>query len=350
MTEPRRPRATHEMGKRATLQDVAARAGVSAITASRALRQPQKVSAEVRERILQAMDDLGYVANQVASGLASGASRVVPVLIPTLAHTVYVPFLRGVHDALDDRGYEVLLGTTEYMADVESRLVSTFLGWFPAGFLVAGVDHLPATRLRLQQAVAAGMPVVEFMDLTDNPLDMNIGFSHAAVGTAVARYFIDQGRRHVAYAGGFVHHDLRGRRRLDAFSAELARSGLPSHYRAQADEPTSMALGSRMLGELIDRHPEVDAVFFANDDMAAGGLFEARRRGIDVPGTLAIMGFNDLDIAAAMQPTISSVAVDQYGMGRGAAGLFLARVAREALPNARIDSGFRIIERESSAP
>ncbi|WP_064504793.1 LacI family DNA-binding transcriptional regulator [Frateuria defendens] len=347
--KPRRARAAHAQGKRATLKDVADRAGVGQITASRALREPGKVSPALRARVLEAVEALGYVANQVASGLASGASRVVPVLIPTLAHAVYVPFLRGVHDELDRHGYEVLLGTTDYLEATEAKLVSTLLGWFPAGLLLAGVDHAPPTRLRLQQAVAAGLPVVEFMDLAEAPLDMNVGFSHPAVGAAVAAYFADRGCRHIAYAGTQASHDHRSTRRLQGFRAELAARGLPEHYALRSEEPFSMALGGRLLAELLQRHPQVEAVFFANDDLAAGAVLEAQRRGLRLPAQLAVMGFNDLEIAAAMHPSISSVAVDQYGMGQRAAALLLERLAGGAPAATRLDTGFRIVERATTA-
>ncbi|MCD9028374.1 LacI family DNA-binding transcriptional regulator [Luteimonas sp. BDR2-5] len=335
--------------RRATLREVAALAGVGQITASRVLREPQRVSPALRARVLDAMEQLGYVANQVASGLASGASRVVPVLIPTLAHPVYVPFLHGVHALLDRHGYDVLLGTTEYLPQVESRLVTTFLGWCPVGLLVAGVDHLPATRARLQQQVAAGLPVVEFMDLADTPLDLNVGFSHRAVGAAVADFFADRGYRHVAYAGTLASHDLRSARRADGFRDALAARGLPSHYALRSEAPFSMALGGQLLAELLHRHPEVEAVFMANDDLAAGAIFEAQRRGIAVPEQLAVMGFNDLDIASVVRPSITSVAVDQRGMGERAAALLLERLAGRAPEETRIDIGFRIVERDSTA-
>jgi LacI family gluconate utilization system Gnt-I transcriptional repressor len=314
------------------------------------LREPGKVSPALKERILAAIDDLGYVANQVASGLASGASRVVPVLIPTLAHSVYVPFLNGVHTELDRHHYEVLLGTTEYHPQTEAQLIETFLGWFPAGLLIAGVDHLPITRRRLARAVELGVPVVEFMELTEDPLDFNVGFSHRAVGAAVAEYFARQGYHHIAYAGAQAALDHRSARRVDGFRAALAAHGLPSHYELRSEDSFSMALGGRLLAKLLENFPQIEAVFFANDDLAAGAVLEARRRGISLPERLAVMGFNDLEIASAMVPSISTVNVDQAGMGRIAAQLLVDKLAGKSLTVKSVDTGFRIIERETTFP
>lgn len=346
---PRKRRSVHAQGKRVTLEDVAARAKVSAITVSRALRDPKKVSEEVRTRIHRAIDALGYIENRVASGLASGSSRIVPVIVPTLAHPVYVPFLQGVHAELDELGYQVILATTEYRQEVEAQLVQSLLGWFPAGLLVAGVDHLPETRKRLRQAVEVGLHVVEFMDLTSNPIDINVGLSHRAAGEAVANYLADEGYRHIAYAGTMMARDHRGERRWCGFRDALRARGLPADYELRVDESFSIALGGHLLTRLLEAHPRIDAIFFANDDLAAGALFEARRRGIAVPRRLAIVGFNDLEIAAASDPPITSVAVDQRAMGRTAARLLSARFEGADRARTIVDTGFRIVERESSS-
>ncbi len=344
----RRSRNALAQGKRVTIKDVARHAGVGWITVSRVMRAPDKVSAILKHRVHAAIDDLGYVANQAASGLASGACRIVPVLIPTLSHSVYVPFLDGVHEELDRHGYEILLGTTNYDTEVEERLATTFLGWFPAGILVAGVDHSAATRKRLTQAVAQGTPVIEYMDLTDDPIDINVGMSHKATGVAVAEFFAAQGYRHIAYAGTLGERDPRGSRRLEGFRDTLRARGLPSHYVVMGAELFSMGLGARLLTELLEQFPQVEAVLFANDDLAAGAVFEAKRRNIAIPQRLAIMGFSDLEIATLLSPSISSVRVDQNGIGRLAAQKLIAALAGSPDCRRAIDVGFEIIERETT--
>jgi LacI family gluconate utilization system Gnt-I transcriptional repressor len=345
----RRNRNALSQGKRATMRDVAKRAGVSSITVSRVLREPDKVSPLLRQRILCAVEELGYFANQVASGLASGASRVVPVLIPTLSTALFVPFLNGVRAELEPRGYEVLLGTTEYHEEIETRLVATFLGWFPAGLIVAGVDHAPVTRQRLQNVVAAGVPVVEYMETTDRPIDINVGLSHRAVGDAAARYFAAKGYHHIAYAGTLGSVDKRAARRVEGFQKALHSLCLPSHYVLLSEEPFSFFVGARVFTQLLEAYPMIEAIFFANDDMAAGALGEAQKRGIRVPQEIALMGFNDYEIASVMTPSISSINVNPLEMGRIAAKTLLNRLDGIATVAGTIDTGFQIIERETTA-
>ncbi len=347
---PQRKRRLGGGEGRVTLKDVAKLAGVGQITASRALREPGKVSEKLRERVLAAMAQLGYIPNQIASGLASGASRVVPVIIPTLAHGVYVPFLRGVHEVLDAHGYEVLLGSTEYLQSTEERLVSMVLGWYPAGIMVAGIDHLPGTRERLAAAVRSGITVIEFMEVTETPLDLNVGFSHYQVGVEVARHLAAQGRRRIGYAGTFRDNDCRGTRRAQGFRDELRRLGLDDSLVLIVDEPYSIDLGRTLFERLFARAPDVDAMFFATDDFAVAALLEAQRRGIDVPGQLAIVGFNDLEIARLVRPTLSSVSVGLLEMGRAAARMLLDRLAGREVDATPLDLGFHITERESTGP
>lgn len=332
----------------ATLREVAREAGVSQITASRALRQPAQVAPATLARIQAAMEVLGYRANPIASGLASGRSPLVPVVVPTLSHPVYVPFLRGVDEVLAGQGRQLLLGTSEYDPQAEARLVSGMLAWAPAGLMLAGTDHLPALRAQLETAVRAGTTVIECMDLDGPALDLAIGFSHRQAGAAAAAWFADRGFQRIAYLSGMAPLDLRSQRRWEGFSGALHARGLPADLHVHSADGFSLGLGARLLAALLERSPQVQAVFCANDELAAGALFEARRRGLRVPQDLALMGFNDTEIAAVVEPSITSIAVDRHGMGRAAAGLLLERLAGREPAARLIDLGFSIIERAST--
>jgi len=193
-----------------TIADVAVRAGVATMTASRALNRPEMVSDE-RRRVLQAADELNYIPNRAAGGLASSAGLALPVLVPTLHHSVYGQILEGLKERLPDAGYQLMLGSTEYNRSSFSRLVEVFLGWRPSAVVLPGLDHSERT-LRLLRA--SGIPVVEIMDLAvagEAPpaLDLNIGFSHAQVGSAVVEYLAACVYHHVAYAGTLTEIDPR---------------------------------------------------------------------------------------------------------------------------------------------
>ncbi|GGJ67631.1 LacI family DNA-binding transcriptional regulator [Deinococcus aquiradiocola] len=342
-----RSTVTGRKRQRVTIADVARHAGVATMTASRALNRPEMVSEELRARVLQAADDLNYIPDRAAGGLASGTSLALPVLVPTLHHSVYVQILEGLQERLPASGYQIMLGSTEYSREKEEKLVEVFLGWRPSGIVLSGIDHSERTVRLLK---SAGIPVVEIMDLAvaseqSQALDLNIGFSHAVVGEAVVRYLASCGYRHVAYAGTLTELDPRSVRRIHGFQTALMRLGLPHHLIGRSDLPSSLAVGRDLVTDLLHRHPEMDAVFFANDELAAGALFECQRRGIRVPEDLAIMGFSDEEIASHLNPALTTVRIPRHEMGRLAADLLLARLAGTLGAQPPIDVGFEIVQR-----
>jgi LacI family transcriptional regulator, gluconate utilization system Gnt-I transcriptional repressor len=315
------------------------------MTVSRALHKPEMVSEPLRVKILKAVHELGYVRNRVASGLASGTARLVPVVIPTLLHPVYIPFLEGAYSVLAQHGYQIILSTTEYHVSAEDQLIEALLGWFPDGLFLAGVDHSARTTSVLRRV---HIPIVEVMDLSDSPVGINVGFSHHKVGVAVAEYFHRKGYRQIAYAGTMTEIDLRSVKRITGFQQTLKDYGLPYHYIQRSNEPFSIALGGKLLKELLLQQPDIQAVFFANDDLAAGALFECQRRGIRVPEQLAIMGFNDQEIASSTIPTITSVRTPRREIGQIAAQMLVDHLQGRPRSERQVDLGFKIIERAST--
>ena len=181
-TMPRSP-GPREVPGAVTLKHVAERAGVSPITVSRALNKPAMVSADLRDRVRLAVEELGYVQNRVAGALASASSPVIPVVVPSLSNAVFVEIVQGIQEVVQRAGFQLLLGNTEYDLDREYGWVSTFLGWSPPGLILAGTRHRPRTRALLERW---GRPVVEIMEVGAKPIDMNVGLSHGAAGAAMA--------------------------------------------------------------------------------------------------------------------------------------------------------------------
>jgi len=331
---------------RVTLQDVADAVGAGTMTVSRALNKPHLVSEAFRQRILDAVAKTGYVPNRAASGLASGGVALIPVILPTLHHSVYVSLLDGLHSVLPKAGFEILVSCTEYMTDREEALVADLLGWNPRGIILSGIDHSAATRTRLKKA---RIPVIEVMDTDGTPVDRSVGFSHEAVGSTAANYLVDLGRGNIVYAGTQVEIDGRSVRRVRGFQTALAARGLPDGKIQSLNEPSSIGLGRRLLSEVLEKYPKTDAIFFGNDDLAAGALFECQRRSIKVPKQIAILGFNDLEIASEVTPAISSIATPRREMGCLAGELLIAQMEKRSASGKRsVDLGFRLVERAST--
>jgi len=329
-------------GRQPRIEEVAALAGIATITVSRALRRPEKVAPETRARIMAAVEQLGYIPNLAASSLASRRSGIVAVIVPTIANSVFADTVQGLSDVVTSRGLQLLLGQSAYSEEAERALLAAVVGRQPDGIVLTGVAHAAPTRALLERA---GVPVVETWDLTETPVDLLVGFSNEAAGAAMGRYLAGKGRRRPAFVSGGDH---RATARRQGFAAALAAAGLPAPTVVTLDGPPAYGAGRRGLDAVLARAPETDAVFFATDVLAVGALLECRRLGLAVPERVAIAGLGDLEIAAELQPTLTTLRIPSYEIGRRAGELLLARIDGTTLAETRIELGFEIIERESA--
>ncbi|SFN19782.1 LacI family DNA-binding transcriptional regulator [Variovorax sp. OV329] len=324
-----------------TLHDVAKLAGVAPITASRALSSPKQVSPEVLKRVTDAVSKTGYVRNGLAGSLASTRSRLVAAVVPTIAGPVFQNSIQSLTEALAESGYQLMLGQSGYVNSREDALLEAIIGRRPDGIVLTGIMHSAEGRKRL---MAAGIPVVETWDLTPTPLDMLVGFSHVDVGTAMAEYLIGKGHRRLAVVAG---DDERADRRLLSFETAARAAGLPEVVAVRVPAPTTLKSGREALGQLLESGA-VDAVFCSSDLLALGVLTEARTRGIDVPKDLAVTGFGDLEFAADLEPSLTTVRIDGQAIGRQAARFIIDRAEGRTAEAAVVDVGFQIIERASA--
>lgn len=320
-----------------TLKHVAERAGVAPITVSRVVNTPEAVSETLRARVLQAVDELGYVPNRMAGALASAESRVVLVIVPSLANAVFIEVIQGVQEVLQQAGYQLLLGNTQYDLQREQELTATLLGWSPAGVIMAGLRHTERTRVLLQ---AWNRPVVEMMDYGTRPIDMNVGLSHTKVGEVMGEHLVSKGYRRIGFVGGGAKGDYRALQRGRGLNRCLIRHGLPYLPPFPHEEPSSPRAGGEALMRALAEVPDLDALFFANDDMAVGAILRAQREGIAVPGRIAIAGFNGFGIGELVQPSLTTIISPRREMGQAAAEKLLARIRGQETGRASLDVGF----------
>ncbi|WP_431479340.1 LacI family DNA-binding transcriptional regulator [Massilia eburnea] len=327
-----------------TLSDVAALAGVAPMTASRAINQPELVSSLLRERVEKAVQELGYVPNRAARALASAQSRVIVVLVPSLANAVFTALLAGVQDALDPCNYQILIGNTRYSDAEEEKLLATYMQSNPDGILLCGLTHSP----RVQQMLATSrVPVVSMMDLSSEPGSMSVGFSQEDAGYTITRYLIDKGRKRIGYMAAQL--DERTLKRGDGYRKAMEEAGLSDPMlELMCPDPSTIALGAELLGRMLANMPGLDAIFCCNDDLAHGAIFQCQRRGIKVPEQLAICGFNDLPASAWMKPSVTTIGTPRYQTGFEAANLLLAAIRGNDIAAQRIDLGFTLMARESA--
>ena len=329
---------------RATLEEVAGLAGVSIMTASRALSQPQMVSDATRAKVEQAVAQLGYVPNRAARALASSQSHVIAVLVPSLSNAVFTAVLEGIHDAVGPGQYQLLIGNTHYSEAEEEKLLRTYLQSNPDGILLSNLAHSPAVTAML---AASNVPAVSMMDLSDDPGVLSVGFSQLDAGMAMTRHLIGRGYRRIGFIGAQL--DERTLRRADGYRQAMREAGLyDATLELMVPDPSTIALGAELMKRMMEQAPDCDAVFCCNDDLAHGAVYHCQRHAIRIPQDVAVCGFNDLPASAWMMPSLTTIGTPRYRIGFEAASLLLQLIKGKEPEQRRIDLGFSLQERESA--
>ena len=340
--------------RQVTMADIAARVGVSKMTVSRALNRSsgndRSTSEALRQRILQACDEMGYVIDQTARTFSSKRSGFVAAIIPSLNNSNFSETAQGITAAVEGSGLQLLLGYSDYTVENEERLVKAMLMRRPEGVILTGGNHTPGTRAMLH---AAGIPVVETWDLPANPIEHTVGFSNAQATAALVRHLHAKGYRNIAFIGGTSNRDTRGADRRRGYSEAIKELGLPDgRVISFGQPPISMAQGAEAIVQLVKQWPDVDAAVCVSDLSAFGALMECQRRGWSVPGRIAVAGFGDFEVAKNCHPRITTVAIDCVGIGRAAGELLLRAIeaARDGgrLPQETVLMPFHVEQRESS--
>ncbi len=329
---------------RTGLADVAALAGVSMMTVSRALRGTGQVSPELTEKIKLAAERLNYIPDQAAQALASSKSAAVGMLIPALSNTVFSDLLEAAHSVLFPQGIQVLIGNTHYDPEQELRLLRNFLSYRPSGLIVTGFDQYPETRKLIQ---ASGIPCVHVMEIGNDDSSYSVGLSHTAAAMEAVNYLLAKGRRRIAFIG--AHMDPRTQQRHKGYqTALIQQSALDLALECCVPQPASVGLGGTLFRTIMSKHPDIDAVFCSNDDLAQGAMFEALRLGIRIPDQVAIVGFNDVEQSAHSVPRLTTVRTPRSEIGDHAAHMLLDLMRGKPVSPRTIDVGFELIIRDSA--
>jgi len=333
-----------------TMADVAKMSGVSAMTVSRALKGNGSVTKETRDRIMRAVNELGYVLDLSAGALSSKRTGFVTVLIPSINNSNFSETVHGISDMLDRDGKQVLLGYTDYSQQREAQLIETMLRRRPEGIIVTGGMHTPRARQLLQKAE---IPVVEVWDLPEKPINHVVGFSNAATIEDMMARLLFRGYRKIAFIGGDESSDFRGIDRRRGYERAVETLGLSrAHVVSMGTPPISIEQGAPAVARLMKEWPEVEAVICVSDLSAFGIIMECHRRGWSVPGRLAVAGFGDFQISRYCWPSLTTVSVNCREIGHQAGKLMLQAIegaeAGNPLPSQMVTIPHSILEREST--
>ncbi|WP_114966528.1 LacI family DNA-binding transcriptional regulator [Alkalilacustris brevis] len=322
------------MRRSLTLRDVAEAAGVSEMTISRVLRNRGDVSPDTRARVLEAARKLGYVPNKIAGGLASQRVNLVAVIIPSLSNMVFPEVLSGISEALEDTGLQPVVGVTNYSASREEAVLYEMLSWRPSGVILAGLEHTEACAAMLR---AAGIPIVEIMDVDGTPIDSVVGISHRRAGREMAEAIIAAGYRRIGFLGTKMPDDHRARKRLEGFQAALAEAGLELADTEFYGGGSALRKGREMTEAILGRNRDLDFLYYSNDMIGAGGLLYCLEQGLDVPGALGLAGFNNVDLLDGLPVRLATMDARRRETGRRAAEIIAGKSPSGLVGGERIE-------------
>ncbi len=339
-----------QRGSAPTMLDVANLAGVSTMTVSRALKDGASIAPETRKKIKKAVDQLGYVLDQSAGSLSSKRTGFVAALIPSINNSNFADTARGLTDALEGSGLQLLLGYTDYSVEKEESLIESMLKRRPEAIVLTGGQHTVRGRKLLENC---GIPVVETWDLPKKPIQHVVGFSNADASEALVKHLFKGGYRKIAFIGGTTNRDTRGADRRTGYEKAVQKLGLKqSRVISFGTPPITMKQGGEAIARLIEQWPDVEAAICVSDLSAFGALMESHRRGWKVPQRIAIAGFGDFEISGTCYPALTTVSVHCYDIGRKTGQLLLRAIngERSGSPVSRetVLTDYIVIPREST--
>lgn len=319
----------NEKKRSLTLRDVSEASGVSEMTVSRVLRNRGDVSNATRERVLRASKELGYVPNKIAGALASKRVNLVAVIIPSLSNMVFPEVLSGISEILEDTELQPVVGVTDYLPEKEERVLYEMLSWRPSGVIIAGLEHTESARAMLN---AAGIPVVEIMDVDGKAVDSMVGISHRRAGREMAKAIMKAGYKRIGFLGTKMPLDHRARKRFEGFTEALAKGGIEIVDQEFYSGGSALAKGREMTEIMLDRSPEIDFLYYSNDMIGAGGLLHLLDKGIDVPGQIGLAGFNGVELLQGLPRQLATMDACRRECGQKAASIIAARINEEDVP------------------
>ena len=329
---------------RPTLDDVARVAGVSTATVSRCLNSPDRVVQATRDRVMGAINRLGYVPNFSGRALASKRTNTIGAVIPTMENAIFARGIQAFQETLAKAGITLLVASSGYDFDQESEMIRTLVARGADGLLLIGTARPQATFDYLRRL---GIPYVLAWNLGPSS-EHCIGFDNEGAAADIAARVLELGHRNIVMIAGITAMNDRAADRVAGVRRAMREAGLQDEALAITETHYTFEDGSEAFDALMNRRPRPTAVICGNDVLAVGALARAKERGLRVPEDVSITGFDDIDIASYVEPPLTTVHVPHRRMGTAAAELLLELISgRDA--NIRIGIETATVERGSLA-
>jgi len=319
-----------------TLQDVAARSNVSTATVSRCLNKPDSVRAQTRERVEQAIAELGYTPNFGARALASNRTGTIGIIIPTMDNAIFAHGIQAMEELLSEQDITLLVASSGYSAEREEQKVRALVSRGVDGLALIGLEHSGAMYDFL---LSREVPFVLLWNYAEDSRYPCIGFDNRNAAAIITQRVLDAGHRRIAMIAGRQKGNDRATQRVEGVVAKLAEHGLSLlNGGAPIEVEYTLYNGDTACITLMSGSDQPTAIICGNDVLAAGAMRGVRSLGLRVPEDVSIVGFDDIDLASALEPALTTVHMPHRRMGRAAVRML------QQLPELDIDEARHCFE------
>ncbi len=304
-----------------TLEDVARRANVSTATVSRCLNKPDSVREGTRLRVEQAISDLGYTPNFGARALASNRTGTIGIIIPTMDNAIFAQGIQAMEEALSEQNITLLVATSGYSPEREMLKIRALVSRGVDSLALIGFDR-PDTAYKFLSS--RSVPFVILWNYSASSPYPCIGFDNHRAAGMIAQRVMDFGHRDIAMIAGRRAGNDRATQRVKGVENALSGQGLTLMAGGPIESGYSLDEGEAACMKLMSGPKRPTAIICGNDVLAAGVMRGVRQMGLEVPEDISIVGFDDIDLASALNPALTTVRTPHRLMGQAAAKMLLS--------------------------
>lgn len=324
-----------------TLADVAKLAGVGQMTVSRALRTPEAVSIELREKIQQAIETLGYVPNSAARELASNSTKNIVIVTSSIIATENTLILNGLQKTLNETDSQLVI-----LIASQKNWLRELVNYAPAAVILVNLNVPLSERNWIANS---GLPCIEIGSKQTSPLGLNVCVDVKSAVEIMIDYLIKQGYQEIGLLCAKQQQAIF-QQYLESWHKTLLSRLRNPHLILHSAEPPSFSSGANLLNEALLTWDKIEALIFLSDELACGALFEAQRQHYAIPYKIAIAGLGGLEVGQVAYPTLTTIQIPYEQLGRVAGEKLKQwlKTPQQPFPQEMIQLDTKLIARDSA--
>jgi len=333
------------MDRDLTMKDIAERAGVSVATVSRVLNKTKPVSSELKKKVLDIVKETGYKPNALARSLIKQRTGTIGVIIPDMDNETFADLIKGIELITDKNDYVILVTNTMGEVKKELEMFNLFEEKRLDGIIFSGVS---LTEKHIEFFDKYKIPTV-VVGQTFNKLDFpSVTIDNFQASFDITEYLIDLGHENIGMIRGPLYDIQAGKERLLGYKTALRENDylVNKDYIIQGD--FTINSGYKAMEEIWRNEIKPTAIFSASDKMAIGALNYCLDHGLKVPEDVSIAGFDDMELATAVRPALTTIHQDQVEKGIKTAEILLDLIEKEGKESYNIQLPYTLIERDST--